>query len=82
VDAFNFSVAELTYPRIRTTLRLQAFGHLFATVGVDDLLNNAATRDAATHRLISGRDYFIGAGVFFTDDDLKSIVSVTGVPGP
>lgn len=82
VDAFNFSVAELTYPRIRTTLRLQAFGHLFATVGVDDLLNNEATRDVLSNRLISGRDYFVGAGVFFTDDDLKSIVSVTGVPGP
>ena len=82
VDAFNFSVAELTYPRIRTTLRLQAFGHLFATIGVDDAFNGQPTRDPISNRLISGRDYFVGGGVFFTDDDLKSIVSVTGVPGP
>jgi phospholipid/cholesterol/gamma-HCH transport system substrate-binding protein len=82
VDAFNFSVAELTYPRIRTTLRLQAFGHLFATVGVDDLLNGQAFRDPANNRLITGRDFFVGGGVYFTDEDLKSIISVTGVPGP
>jgi phospholipid/cholesterol/gamma-HCH transport system substrate-binding protein len=81
MDAFNFSVLELNYPRVRTTLRLQAFGHLFATAGVDDLLNSRQNRDVLG-RLISGRDFFVGGGVYFTDDDLKSIVSVTGIPAP
>ncbi|MBX5482078.1 MAG: MCE family protein [Myxococcaceae bacterium] len=81
LDAFNFSVKELTYPRLRTSLRLQAFGHLFATAGVDDVLN-PQTRDLTTNRLIAGRDYFVGGGIYFTDDDLKAIITTTGVPTP
>lgn len=81
VDAFNFSVEELRYPRIRTSLRVQAFGHLFATAGMDDVLNGP-TRDLATNRLLTGRDFFVGGGIFFTDDDLKAIITTTGVPSP
>ncbi|HYX91988.1 MAG TPA: methyl-accepting chemotaxis protein, partial [Myxococcaceae bacterium] len=81
VDAFNFSIKELTYPRIRTTLRLQAFGHLFATAGADDLFNQQI-RDPLTGRLIAGRDIFVGGGIYFTDDDLKAIITATGVPKP
>ena len=39
LDAFNFSVDELRFPRLRATLRLQAFGHLFATAGMDAVIN-------------------------------------------
>ena len=28
-----------------------------------------------TTRIISGRDYFLGAGFFFTDDDIKLLVA-------
>jgi len=28
-----------------------------------------------TSRIINGRDYFIGAGVFFTDDDIKMLIA-------
>lgn len=80
VDAFNFSVKELRYPRIRSSLRVQAFGHIFATAGIDDALNDQ-TRDLTTNRLIAGRDYFVGGGIYFTDDDLKAIITTTGVPG-
>lgn len=79
VDAFNFSVAELQYPRVRASLRVQAFGHLFATGGVDDIFN-PQVRDLTTNRLIAGRDYFLGGGLYFTDDDLKAIITTTGVP--
>jgi phospholipid/cholesterol/gamma-HCH transport system substrate-binding protein len=81
VDAFNFSVRELAYPRVRATLRLQAFQHLFATVGMDDLINRPL-RDPATNRLLSGRDIFVGGGVFFTDDDLKAILPAAPIPSP
>jgi phospholipid/cholesterol/gamma-HCH transport system substrate-binding protein len=81
MDAFNFSVEELRYPRLRATLRLQAFGHLFATAGMDDILNRQV-RDSASNKLIAGRDIFFGAGVFFTDDDLKAVLTAAPVPSP
>jgi phospholipid/cholesterol/gamma-HCH transport system substrate-binding protein len=73
-DAFNFASQDLRYPRVRTAIRLQAFQHLFATIGVDDILNRQV-RDVLTNNLIAGRDFFFGGGVFFTDDDLKAILS-------
>jgi phospholipid/cholesterol/gamma-HCH transport system substrate-binding protein len=79
MDAFNFSAEELRYPRLRATLRAQAFDHLFVIAGMDDILN-AQQRDTATNRLIAGRDWFFGGGIFFTDDDLKAILP--SVPTP
>ncbi|MFP2908958.1 MlaD family protein [Pyxidicoccus sp. 3LFB2] len=81
LDAFNFAADELRYPRLRATLRAQAFDHLFVVAGMDDILN-AQQRDLATQRLIAGRDFFVGGGLFFTDDDLKSILTATGIPTP
>ncbi|MFP2927355.1 MlaD family protein [Pyxidicoccus sp. 3LG] len=81
LDAFNFAADELRYPRLRATLRAQAFDHLFVVAGMDDILN-AQQRDLATQRLIAGRDFFVGGGLFFTDDDLKAILTATGVPTP
>lgn len=79
LDAFNFSVDELRYPRIRTSLRAQAFDRLFVTVGMDDLLNDPR-RDATTRRMLAGRDFFFGGGVYFTDDDLKALLPI--LPSP
>jgi len=79
LDAFNFSAEELRYPRLRATLRAQAFEHLFVMAGMDDILN-AQQRDTATQRLIAGRDFFFGGGLFFTDDDLKALLP--SVPTP
>jgi phospholipid/cholesterol/gamma-HCH transport system substrate-binding protein len=73
IDAFNFSAEELRYPRLRAAVRVQAFQHLFATAGIDDIFNHQL-RDSLTNRLIAGRDLFFGGGVFFTDDDLKAIL--------
>lgn len=77
LDAFNFSATELRYPRLRAAIRLQAFQHLFASFGMDDILNRQV-RDTSTNKLLAGRDLFLGAGVFFTDDDLKAVF--TAVP--
>jgi len=73
LDAFNFSIQELRYPRVRAALRVQAFQHIFATAGVDDIFNKQV-RDTATNRLIAGRDFFVGGGIYFTDDDLKAVI--------
>lgn len=79
IDAFNFSVTSLTYPRLRAALRFTPYEHVYVTVGVDDILNTP-TRDVLTNRLLSGRDFFVGAGIYFTDADLKSLLPVTGIP--
>ncbi|MCY1078347.1 MlaD family protein [Archangium lansingense] len=79
VDAFNFSVAELRYPRIRTSLRAQAFDRLFVVAGMDDILNDPR-RDTNTRRMLAGRDFFFGGGVYFTDDDLKALLPVLPTP--
>jgi phospholipid/cholesterol/gamma-HCH transport system substrate-binding protein len=78
-DLFNLSVSELRYPRLRSSLQLRAFEHLYATVGVDDLLN-PQVRDQLTNQLLAGRDFFVGAGVAFTDDDLKALLPFLPVP--
>lgn len=79
VDAFNFSIEALRLPRLRATLRFTPFEHVYVNAGMDDILNSP-NRDALTNRLISGRDFFIGAGVYFTDADLKSLMPVLPTP--
>lgn len=79
LDAFNFSVEELRYPRLRAALRANAFDRIFFTVGVDDILNSRQ-RDAVTGRLVAGQDFFFGGGLYFTDDDLKSLLPI--LPSP
>lgn len=79
VDAFNFSVEQLTLPRIRATVRFTPIEHVYVNVGIDDALNNQ-NRDTLTNKLISGRDFFVGAGVYFTDSDLKSLLPL--LPSP
>ncbi len=75
VDAFNFSVETLKFPRLRATIRWTPFEHVYVNAGFDDVLNNP-NRDSLTNRLISGRDFFLGAGIYFTDADLKSLLPV------
>ncbi len=79
IDAFNFSIEALTLPRVRATLRFTPYEHVYVTVGIDDALNNP-NRDSLTNRLVSGRDFFIGGGVYFTDADLKSLLPL--LPSP
>jgi phospholipid/cholesterol/gamma-HCH transport system substrate-binding protein len=74
LDAFNFSVPELRWPRLRASIRVQAFQHIFATAGIDDIFNRQV-RESATNRLIAGRDVYFGGGIFFTDDDLKAVLT-------
>ncbi|WP_257449505.1 MlaD family protein [Archangium lipolyticum] len=78
LDAFNFSVDELRYPRLRASLRAQAFDRLFITAGLDDIFNNPV-RDN-NRRMLGGRDFFFGGGIYFTDDDLKAILPAVPTP--
>lgn len=79
IDAFNFSIEALRLPRLRATLRFTPFEHVYVNAGMDDILN-APNRDTLTNRLISGRDFFVGAGIYFTDADIKSLLPVIPTP--
>jgi len=75
VDAFNFSVQSLAYPRLRASARANLFDHLVITAGMDDILNRQV-RDGFTNRLLLGRDFYVGGGIYFNDEDLKAILPV------
>jgi phospholipid/cholesterol/gamma-HCH transport system substrate-binding protein len=77
-DVFNFGNEALRYPRLRVTANVTLFQHLFLSAGVDDVFN-PPVRSTLDNRLISGRDFFLGGGIHFTDDDLKAILTVTPV---
>lgn len=79
VDVFNFSIEALKLPRLRATLRFTPIEHIYVNVGIDDALNSP-NRDALTNRLVSGRDFFVGAGIYFTDTDLKSLLPILPTP--
>ncbi len=79
IDAFNFSIEALRFPRLRAAVRFTPFEHVYVNAGMDDILNTP-NRDTLTNRLISGRDFFVGAGIYFTDSDIKSLLPV--IPKP
>ena len=64
---------------MRATVRANLFDHVVATAGMDDILNRQV-RDQFTNRLLLGRDFFVGGGIYFTDDDLKAILPVVPIP--
>ncbi len=79
LDAFEFASPDKDYPRIKAYANFLFLNHLFVTAGADDIINPAEV-EATTGRILSGRDYFFGGGIYFTDDDLKAIL--TFAPSP
>lgn len=81
-DLFNFSgprdkvidgdplYGDLTWPRWRTLLKFQPVPYIYLTAGVDDVLNFQANPATSGY----GLDYFMGAGITFQDEDLRSIL--------
>lgn len=69
-DVFEFARPEGSFPRIRTYTNLTVIPHFFLTVGLDDAFNRARY-DPLTGRFRMGRDFFAGAGLSFSDEDLK-----------
>lgn len=65
-DLFDFGLD--ISPRLRTFATYQFFGAAYLAGGVDDIFNDRRT------------EYFVGIGLRFDDDDLKAILSTTGVP--
>ncbi len=68
----------MLYPRAKVWLNYYFFQHLFLTTGVDDFLNR--WRQGNYPGFLGGRsfnigtDVFFGAGLYFNDDDLKTLL--------
>lgn len=77
-DAFEFAARDKTYPRLKAYANYSVLGHVFFTGGVDDSLN-AQVRDPSSRKLLSGRDIFLGGGIYFTDDDLTAILQAAPI---
>ncbi len=65
-DIFAFD--ENVNPRVKFWGLYTFFTHLYVAAGIDDVWNSDQT------------DFFIGAGITFNDEDLKSLLTTTGMP--
>ncbi len=76
-------LGQLYLPRWRTVVKAQPIPHLYVSAGIDDLLN-AYRWEQSGFRLYNERDgygfdWFLGIGLTFKDDDLRSILPF--IPG-
>lgn len=68
---FKFDIFEFgrdQYPRLRALASWEFMNHIFVSAGIDDMLN------------ASSRDWFVGLGVRFVDDDIKGVLPFTPSP--
>jgi phospholipid/cholesterol/gamma-HCH transport system substrate-binding protein len=66
--------AGVKYPNLKIWANYQFLRYLYATIGTDDILNrNASGRLPGGRNFDFGRDVFVGGGLVFTDDDLKTL---------
>ncbi len=76
VSVYQFSRPyQDVFPRAKIYVNYYAFQHFFVTAGADDFLNTwRAGRYPGGPKFTVGNDAFFGAGIFFTDDDLKTLI--------
>jgi phospholipid/cholesterol/gamma-HCH transport system substrate-binding protein len=64
------------FPRAKVWLDYTFLQHFYATTGVDDFLNRWQTATRPGGRPFSiGTDVFFGLGLFFNDEDMKTLLS-------
>ncbi|HET8540427.1 MAG TPA: MlaD family protein [Anaeromyxobacter sp.] len=69
------AAATVPYPRAKVWANYYFLDHFFVTSGVDDFLNRWESGSYPGGRAFNiGTDVFFGGGVFFTDDDLKTLL--------
>ena len=74
-DAYEFANPLKDHPRVKMYADYRFLDHLLITAGIDDMFNAPVADPDVPTRVIQGRDYFIGAGVYFNDDDIKLLIS-------
>jgi phospholipid/cholesterol/gamma-HCH transport system substrate-binding protein len=63
------------FPRAKVWMNYYLLQHFFLTAGTDDFLNSwDQGRFPGGPKFTIGNDVFFGAGIFFTDDDLKTLL--------
>ncbi len=63
------------FPRAKIWANYSFLDHFYLTAGADDFLNAwRAGKFPGGPKFSIGRDVFFGAGLFFTDDDLKTLL--------
>jgi phospholipid/cholesterol/gamma-HCH transport system substrate-binding protein len=80
-DIYEFANPLKSYPRLKLYADYHFLGHLYATAGIDDSLNKPVEDPTSPSRIISGRDYFLGGGIFFNEDDIKTFLSALPLIG-
>jgi phospholipid/cholesterol/gamma-HCH transport system substrate-binding protein len=73
-DIFEFANPLKQHPRIKIYADYRFFDHLFITAGADDIANPRVLDSETPTRIVSGKDFFFGAGFYFTDDDIKLLI--------
>ncbi len=76
VSVYQFSRPyQDVFPRAKIFMNYYFFQHFFVTAGADDFLNTWRTgRYPGGPKFTIGNDAFFGGGLFFTDDDLKTLL--------
>ena len=67
------------FPRAKVWLNYQFLQHFYLTAGADDFLNQwRQGRYPGGPKFTLGTDVFFGVGLFFTDDDVKTLLGAGG----
>jgi phospholipid/cholesterol/gamma-HCH transport system substrate-binding protein len=76
VSVYQFSRPyQDVFPRTKVWMNYYLFQHFFVTAGADDFLNTwRSGRYPGGPKFTIGNDVFFGGGIFFTDDDLKTLL--------
>jgi len=75
LDVFQFLRSSTNWPRARLALDWSFLAPVYVTAGIDDfLIPWRANPYPFGPNYSVGRDYFVGAGLVFTDDDLKALI--------
>jgi phospholipid/cholesterol/gamma-HCH transport system substrate-binding protein len=80
VNVYQFARPEnVDLPRAKIWLDYTFLRYFYATVGADDFLNQwRSGKFPGGPKFAIGNDVFFGGGLVFTDDDLKSLLSLVG----
>jgi len=82
LSVYQFNRPQNTaFPRAKLWLDYTFLQHFYATTGVDDFLNRWQSIQRPGGRFNIGTDVFFGLGLFFNDEDFKTLLS-SGVAAP
>ncbi len=75
-DAYEFANPLKNHPRVKLYADYRFLDHLLITAGADDLVNRPEVEEPELTRIVRGRDFFLGAGVYFTDEDISKLIGL------